>query len=312
MPLDTAAAVAKLRSLTVKFDNKVKATTPFYPTICTIVNSDGADEEYGMLGSVPAVREWLGDRQFNSVRAAKFTIENRPWESSISVLKDHIDDDRLGLYTPLYENLATRAARHPDKLILGELLTNAETSVCLDGQFFYDTDHQWGSSGAQSNLISTAIAAAATPTINEFKDALSAAVQAMLKYKDDQGEFIHDDAVYGLDSGMQLVALVPLHYLDVANRATTYGIMVNNGETNVPAVVAQIVSTPRITGNQFDLLRVDTPVRPFIFQEREPLSRRLKGMDDIEFRDVKFMTKARYNAGYGAWWNAVRTKFTTA
>jgi phage major head subunit gpT-like protein len=58
------------------------------------------------------------------------------------------------------------------------------------------------------------------------------------------------------------------------------------------------------------LYRVDTPFKPYIFQAREPLSRKMKGMDDIEFKDVKFMTQARYNVGYGAWWNAVRYTFT--
>lgn len=312
MSLDTAAAVAKLRSLTVKFDNRVKATTPFYPRLCSVIPSDGADEEYGMLGSVPGVREWLGDRDFHTLRAAKFTIENKHWESSVQVQKTHIRDDRMGIYGPIIENLATRAARHPDKLLLSDLVVNATTNLCLDGQAFFDTDHAWGDSGTQDNDLTTGIVAAATPTVNEFKAALSSMIQAMLAFKDDKGEFLHDDAVFDLDGGMGLVALVPLHYVEVAQKAVTNGIAINSGETNVPVVVADVVGTPHLTGNLFDLYRTDTPVKPYIFQAREPLSRRTKGLEDIEFKDVKFMTEARYNVGYGAWWNAVRMTFTTA
>jgi hypothetical protein len=47
-----------------------------------------------------------------------------------------------------------------------------------------------------------------------------------------------------------------------------------------------------------------------VFQKREPISRQPKGADDIEKKDIKFMTQARYNVGYLAWWNAVLYTFT--
>lgn len=312
MSLGTALADVKLRSLTHVFKNQLDATTPFYPRICSLIQSNGFDEEYGMLGSVPAIREWLGDRKFHSLRSARFTIENKLWESSVSVPKTALDDDRVSLYEPLMQSLATRSKRHPDKLVLGDLVVNATTNLCVDGQAFFDTDHAWGDSGTQDNDKTAAIAAAATPTVDEFKAALSTMIQAMLTFKDDKGEFLHDDAVYDMDSGMKLLALVPLHYLEVAQKAVTNGIAINSGETNVPVVIADVVATPHLTGNYFDLYRTDTPLKPYIFQARERLRLQKKGADDIEFKDVKFMTQARYNVGYGAWWNAVRMTFTTA
>lgn len=310
MSLDTAAAVATLRSLTKKFDDTVKATKPFYPRLCSVIPSNGADEEYGMLGSVPAIREWLSDRQFHTARAAKFTIVNKLWESSISVQKTHMDDDRMGLYDTQFTSLATRAVRHPDKLLLSSLVVNATTDLCLDGQAFFDTDHSWGDSGTQDNDLTGAAATGTTPTLDEFVAALDSCLVAMQGFKDDKGELLHDDAVIGSGSGMDLVLLVPLAYRKVALKAVTSGLAINNGETNVVIVDAEVVATPHITGAYFDLYRVDTPFKPYIFQAREPLSRQMKGDTDIEFRDVKFMTQARYNVGYGAWWNAVRYTFT--
>lgn len=310
MSLDTAAAVATLRSLTAMFDNKVKETTPFYPTLCSVIPSNGADEEYGMLGSVPAIREWLSDRQFHTARAAKFTIVNKLWESSISIQKTHMADDRMGLYTTQFKSLATRAVRHPDKLLLGSLVVNASTDLCLDGQAFFDTDHSWGDSGTQDNDLTGAAATGTNPTVAEFKASASAALAAMLAFKDDKGELMHDDAVVGVNGGMELVALVPLSMWEVAVTAFKPGILLADGATNVPIATANVVPTPHLTGAFWDLYRVDTPFKPYIFQAREPLSRRMKGDTDIEFRDVKFMTQARYNVGYGAWWNAVRYTFT--
>jgi phage major head subunit gpT-like protein len=310
MSLDTAAAVTKLRSLTAKFDARVKSTKPFYPRLCTIIPSDGADEEYGMLGSVPSVREWLAERKFHSVRAAKFTIENKHWESSIGVEKTRIRDDRMALYGPMFESLGVRATRHPDKLLLSDLVVNATSQTCLDGQFFFDTDHSWGDSVTQDNDLTSNIVDPAAPTFDEFKTALNGMLRALLAFKDDHGELLHDDVVMGENGGMELVALGPLKYWEVANKVFTPGITVNNGETNVPIAIAQYVPTPHITGDYFDLYRTDTPVKPYVFQAREPLQRQMKGMDDIEYKDVKFLTEARYNIGFGAWWNAVRHTFT--
>lgn len=315
MSLDTAAAVAKLRSLTGKFDNSVRATTPFYPTLCSVIPSDGFDEEYGMLGSVPSVREWMGERDFHAPRAAKFTIENKLWESSIAVQKTHIDDDRMALYGTMFQSLGVRAARHPDKLLLGTLAVNGTggtNGTCLDGQFFFDTDHSWGDSGTQDNDLTGAAATGTNPTIDEFKASAVACLKAMLRFKDDKGELLHDDVVMGVNGGMDLIALVPLDYWEVATKAFTPGIFLNNGETNVPVATARVIPTPHFgaTGSYWDLYRVDTPFKPYIFQARKPLTRQMKGMDDIEFKDVKFMTEARYNLGYGAWWNAVRYTFT--
>ena len=53
MSLTTEQAQAKLRDLTATFDRAAKAAMPFYPTLCTTNTSDGSDEKYGWLGSMP-------------------------------------------------------------------------------------------------------------------------------------------------------------------------------------------------------------------------------------------------------------------
>ena len=92
MSLNTSSAVTKLRSLTQRFDHAVVAANPFYPTLCTDVPSDGADEEYGMLGAVPGVREWLGDRSYKELREANWTIRNKLWEQSLQILPGLLRD----------------------------------------------------------------------------------------------------------------------------------------------------------------------------------------------------------------------------
>jgi len=306
MALDTARAVATLRGLTAKFDMAVENAAPFYPEVCTMVQSAGADEKYGFLGAMPGTREWLGDRDFHSLRAADYTLANKEWENSVAIEKNHIDDDRLGMYNPVMEQLGIEAAHHPDELLLS-LIVAGEATACFDGQYFFDTDHAWGDSGTQSNDLTYAAASGTTPTEDEFRSAYHAARKAMLQFKNDKGKLFIRPTVRPLPN---LVLLVPPDLEETANKAINKQ-LVSSGETAIVLDKPRIVTLGGLTdATKFYLLNLGQALKPFVFQARRPLARQMKGMDDREFKDVKFMTDARYNLGYLAWWNAVLTTFT--
>lgn len=304
MALDTAKATATLRSLTHKFDMAAAAAPVFYPTLCTEVPSDGADEQYGWLGAMPGVREWLGDRQFNELRAANFVLANKLWEDSLLIKKTDLQDDRMGMYNMVMPNLGARAAQHPDQLLF-EALVLGESTACFDGQYFFDTDHSFGDSGSQSNDLTYAAASGTTPTVEEFKLAYGQAVAAMLGFKDDRGKPYHQPTIQ-LQS--DILVVVPPQLRETANQAL---VLVQ------PNTVYRVLDTPRVVtspwltaADKFYVFKTGEYMKPFVFQAREPLSRQMKGLDDIETKDVKFMTQARYNVGYLAWWNAVLTTWT--
>jgi len=305
MALDTAKATVTLRTLTQKFDLRVAAATPFYPQMCTVVPSDGADEAYGLLGNMPGVREWLGDRKFNELRAGQFVIANKLWEDSILIKKTDLADDRMGMYGPVMEDLAIEASYHPDELFFTSLVAG-ESTACFDGQYFFDTDHSWGDSGAQSNSLTYAAATGTVPTSTEFKAAFHAARAAMLKFKNDQGKLLNRPISTGLSN---LLILVNPDFEQVAKEAVT-AVMISN-TSNVVVDAPRVVSSAYLTDtSKMYLFNLDGAYKPFVFQAREPISRMMKGLDDIETKDVKFMTQARYNLGYFAWWKGVLTTFT--
>ncbi len=306
MALDTAKANVILRDFTAKFDNAVQAATPFYPSLCTMVDSTGSDEKYGWIGNMPGMREWLGDRQFNELRSASYVLENKHWESSLLINKNALADGRTLMYPPLLQELGNEASYHPDELLF-QALSDAEATACFDGQYFFDTDHAWGDSGTQSNDLTGAAATGTQPTVAEFKQAFNDAREAMMNFKRDNGKFYHRPTVNGLGD---LLLLIPTEYEQVAKEAlvATLG---SAGGTNVVLEVPKIVVSPHLTSAaKFYLFKLGTPMKPFVFQAREPLSRQMKGLADIETKDVKFMTEARYNVGYLAWWNAVLYTFT--
>lgn len=313
MAQDTASATIKLRSLTQKFDAAVLATVPYYPRISSIVPSSGADEEYAQLGAPSSVREWLGEREFDQPRAQRFVIVNALWESSEAIQKTDIDDDRLGLYGTRLAEMGKRAARHPDELLIN-LINVAQSTLSLDGQNFFDTDHEWGISGVQSNLITVSgIADPANPTPDEAKKAYMEGLHVMLAFKDDKGKNMHQDFVVNQEDSVSVTVLTDLdlrqNMIDALNAALTGG-----GNTNIVINRADVAASPTFTtANAFDIYRTDVEFKPYVFQARDPLTREMKhsSSSDIEFKDVKFMTRARYQLGVGAWWNAVRILMTT-
>ncbi|HRD86153.1 MAG TPA: Mu-like prophage major head subunit gpT family protein [Rubrivivax sp.] len=111
-----------------------------YEQIATVVPSTAAEEHYGWLGTMPRMREWLGDRVVQSLSSSDYTIKNKPYEVTIGVDRDHIEDDRLGVYRPMIQMLAQEAKTHPDELVFG-LLAAGFATLCWDGQYFFDTDH---------------------------------------------------------------------------------------------------------------------------------------------------------------------------
>lgn len=101
--------------------------------IAMTVPSTGSEETYAWLGMFPQLREWIGQRHVANLKAHGFKIRNRSFESTIRVRRNHISDDRLGVFRPLLAEMGHTAKRHPDELIFG-LLKDGFTSGCFDGQ----------------------------------------------------------------------------------------------------------------------------------------------------------------------------------
>lgn len=307
MSLDTAKAIAVQRGLTQKFQTAAKAVVPFYPRICTQVQSNGSDEAYELLGALPGMREWIGPRKFQELRAATFTLANKTWEGSLLFDKDNIADDRMALYDTVMANFAKAQVRQPDELFFQTLLVGGTTNACFDGQYFFDTDHAWGDSGNQSNLLTYDATDHTAVTATEFQNAFSAAVVKMLGYVNDQNKLLNASIV---EEGAvpNLIVLVPLALWRVATVALKAAIITQTDNINIAQ--AKIFPCAYLTDTaSWYLFNTDDPMGPFIFQMREPLSLGWKGADDIETKDLKCMSRGRWNMGYGAWWKAVKTTF---
>lgn len=114
-----------------------------FTELSTSIPSTSATNTYGWLGEFPNMREWVGDRVLNELSTHSYTIANRRFESTVSVKRDDIEDDNIGIYKPMMQELGRLLTIHPDQLIFA-LLANGITELCYDGLPFFSAKHLVG------------------------------------------------------------------------------------------------------------------------------------------------------------------------
>lgn len=236
------------------------------------MTSDQAVENYAWLGSAPGLREFIGGRTPAELREVSFTVSNKDYEGSITFKSKDLRRDKMGVINVRVNQLADRAMDHPAKL-LSALIIAGESTVCYDGQYFFDTDHEEGASGSQSNDIVFDISDAGTggtptaPTMETMARAIVAAIQQLYTLKDDRGEPMNQAAT-------KFQVQVPITFMGVALEAVT-ALLSGGGNTAVLAALKgkfeiEVVPNPRLTWTtKFAVLRTDDAAKPFLIQEED-------------------------------------------
>lgn len=274
--------------------------------------SDQASEQYAWLDQVPALREWVGGRHARGFLENGISIENKHFESTIEIALRDLRRDKTGQIQARINELAERGNTHWASL-LSTLIVNGETAVCYDGQYFFDTDHAEGSSGSQSNDITTDISAlpatvhgsATAPSPEEMQQAMLASITQMYKFVDDKGEPLNETAssfMVLVPVGLSQAALAALSMVRAA-AASTFAI----DNFNI-----SVALNPRLTAagwtDKFVTVRTDGSIKPFIRQEETAPSLKVKD-ENSEFAfdndAIQVGIDTWRNVGYGRWQGAV-------
>ena len=101
-------------SFNVIFNKAFTEAPSQYKAIAMDVPSTAAENTYAWLGMTTKFREWVGDRVIQNLETHGYTIRNKKFENTVGVSEDDIEDDNLGVYTPLIQNLGYDAKVHPD------------------------------------------------------------------------------------------------------------------------------------------------------------------------------------------------------
>ncbi|WP_233007161.1 Mu-like prophage major head subunit gpT family protein [Rheinheimera faecalis] len=122
------------------FTQGLGTVTPQWDKIATKVPSSGSAEFYGWLKDLPGIEEWVSDRMLVELGSNGYQIINKTYEASIKIKRTDLDDDLLGKYSVLASAWGRESALFPDKNCYG-LLALGFSTLCFDGQNFFDTDH---------------------------------------------------------------------------------------------------------------------------------------------------------------------------
>lgn len=302
--INTGLLTKGLRS---EFFQRFDSTTTHFQDLSTRITSNADVENYKWLGSVPLMREWGTGRLARGVRTESYSVENLKYESTLEVDRDEIADDKTGQIRVRIGELAQRAATHKD-FLLGQLLANGENAGfhSFDGVPFFSDAHVSGDSGTQDNKLSFNTLDPDNPSLDDFKASFKQAIAAMLGFKDDQGQPMAMSAA-------ALVCVVPTQMYLTELEAVNATLI--DSTSNVLRGAARVISFPWLTSmRHWFLLKTDGVVRPFIFQDREPVEfTALTEESDEGFRREKFLygTRARYRLAYGYWQYAVSTEFSS-
>jgi len=278
-------------------------------------SSDQESETYKWLGMAPAMREWVGGRHAKGFRENGITIENKKFEATLEVPVDWMRRDKTGQIMVRVNEMADRTVTHWASLLSG-LIAAAESGVCYDGQYFFDTDHAEGASGTQSNKITVDISGvpaavhgtATKPSVEEMREMILAGAQQMLGFKDDQGEPMNEMA-------RSFLVQVPTAWFSTAAAAINNPV-VGGGDTNVLTNLDgfdfALSMNPRLTWtDKLAVFRTDGNVKPFIRQEEEGVTvKAIAEGSELEFNEDMhhYGVKAIRNVGYGYWQQAVQVQ----
>lgn len=139
--LITNTALQALRvGFNTEYQNAFDAVPKLKDRVAKTVKSSTALNTYGWMKGLTGLREWIGQRQIDNLSEASYTLMNKHFEKTISVNRNNIEDDNLGMYSDGFSMMGDGAARLPEELVWGLLKAGFATN-CWDGQYFFDTDH---------------------------------------------------------------------------------------------------------------------------------------------------------------------------
>lgn len=259
------------------------------------VPSGTKQEDYTWLSNFPKMRKWIGEKAIKSLAAFKYSIINEDFEATVEVDRNDVEDDTLGIYGPQAQMAGVAAKEFPDDLIY-EVVNNAFSNQCYDGQYFCDTDHPVGPEGATVSVSNKGVVALSNATIAAARASFGAAYTAMRKFKDDEGRNLNIKPS---------ILLVPPDLEEIATSLMISDKLADD-TPNPFKGLAKVVSDGRLTSaTAWFLLDVSRPVKPFIYQERKKpvfVQQTDPQTDDVFNRKkFKFGVEARGAAGYGFW-----------
>jgi phage major head subunit gpT-like protein len=164
-----------------KFDELFEKGTPgFFRYFTEVIPTKSKVNEIDLLEAMPVIREWLGAKEFISIRASKLSATVKKYEKSFEIDRLDVQADQTGLTgRRIAAFLNSDGGQVYDKIVSDALVSNSgDGPVGYDGVNLISTAHPRGPSGNQSNKSTTALSFGQHDSI----------MQAGMGLRDERGE----------------------------------------------------------------------------------------------------------------------------
>jgi phage major head subunit gpT-like protein len=159
MALTSEQLLALKTTLVARFNKGLVVQREDWKKVAGYIESGSASNTYGWLSQFPAFREWVGSRLHKALAEKAYTVANKKFENTIDIPREAIEDDAFGHYGDVAQSYGESISDLFNDLIFAALAAGF-TSLCYDGQYFFDTDHPvyanedgTGAATSVSNLI---------------------------------------------------------------------------------------------------------------------------------------------------------------
>ncbi len=292
MLINKTTIAALFKNIKASFNKALAEATPVWPKVASEIPSTGTSNDYSWIkDNWPGLRKWVGDKVIKALEAAKYVVHNVPYEATIGVKRDDLEDDQTGVYAARVKAHGDAAAAWADELVADQL-NGAFTTKCWDGQYMIDTDHPVGS-GTVSNKGTVALSCATQAAAHAC---LGAALTAMTSQKNDEGRPLAVNPN---------VLVVPPALRIVANTLMTAD-RLEDGKPNPYKGMFEVVVWARLTSaTAWFLMDTTKALKPLIYQPRKkPVAVALDNPDDPNVfmkGEFLFSVEARGAAAYAFW-----------
>lgn len=273
-----------------------RSTPSWAAQLAMTVPSATRTNTYGWMKRLLKMRKWDGPRLIQNLDTHAYLLENDPYETTVGVKKWDIQDDQVGVFAPVVQEMGRVGAKWPDQT-LKSVLQAGTTQNCFDGTPFFGNAHPLDPAGNQSNNFpTTALTSGNWATVRA----------TMRSYTGEDGEPL------GVEPSL---LVVPPQLEDTANTIVTaeFG---TSGASNVQRGQARVLVINEFANQPDTWYVADTssPIKPLVWQLRQAIqfAQLTSVTDDNVFRLAEFLwgLEGRGVAGFGPWFLMARAKAT--
>jgi phage major head subunit gpT-like protein len=257
--------------------------------------SNGAGENYPVLGATPMIAPFQGSRQYSGLRTDGFYVVNEEFDAGLAVARAEIERDNLGKYSGVIQQMAMDAKTHVVSLLAAVLAngTNANLAKCWDGKPLFHAQHGKDGGKNQSNIVS----GSGVDTLAHVQTDIEQSLAKMATWKTDKGGYVrgivpnvalYPAANYGLGLLLKTIA---------AGRTDL-------GTADQSGMLQDVIAVPELSGNSWYLANGGGGLRPFGYQVEKDATPETEV--DFDTKTVKMAVELRCAVFCADWMRIVQ------